>query len=195
MKLSTMKPSTMKPSTADADSAVQAEPACLPPTQCQLSSGSTQRASMCKASPTNQGNTSIGQAGGLRMEGIHSVHLVLSGTATFGVIAGLIIFCYIKRKKMGCMSSPSQPVTPSAPAMQNHLPLQLQQFQQQQQQLQLPTPAVNHLALPQHQMQQEIRLMIETEMTRAMHHQRTPTTHPSFESAPGLKESPDYKLA
>ena len=35
----------------------------------------------------------------------------------------------------------------------------------------------------------------ETEMTRAMHHQRTPTTHPSFESAPGLKESPDYKLA
>ena len=96
---------------------------------------------------------------------------------------------------MSCMSSPSQPVAPSAPAMQNHLPLQLQQFQQQQQQLQLPTPAVNHLALPQHQMQQEIRLMIETEMTRAMHHQRTPTTHPSFESAPGLKESPDYKLA
>ena len=42
---------TMKPSTGDADSAVQAEPACLPPTQCQLSSGSTQRASMCKASP------------------------------------------------------------------------------------------------------------------------------------------------
>ena len=129
------------------------------------------------------------------MEGIHSVHLVLSGTATFGVIAGLIIFCYIKRKKMGCMSSPSQPVTPSAPAMQNHLPLQLQQFQQQQQQLQLSTPAVNHLALPQHQIQQEIRLMIESEMTRAMNHQRTPTTHPSFESAPGLKESPDYKLA
>ena len=106
---------------------------------------------------------------------------------------GLIIFCYIKRKKMGCMSSPSQPVTPSAPAMQNHLPLQLQQFQQQQ--LQLSTPAVNHLALPQHQMQQEIRLMIETEMTRAMHHQRTSTTQPSFESAPGLKDSPDYKLA
>ena len=86
---------------------------------------------MCKASPTNQSNTSIGQAGGLRMEGIHSVHLVLSGTATFGVIAGLIIFCYIKRKKMGCMSSPSQPATPSAPAMQNHPPLQLPQFQQQ----------------------------------------------------------------
>ena len=98
---------------------------------------------------------------------------------------------------MGCMSSPSQPVTPSAPAMQNHLPLQLQQFQQQQQQqqLQLPTPAVNHLALPQHQIQQEIRLMIESELSRAMNHQRTPTTHPSFESAPGLKESPDYILA
>ena len=94
---------------------------------------------------------------------------------------------------MSCMSSSSQPVAPSAPAMQNHLPLQLPQFQQQQ--LQLSTPAVNHLALPQHQMQQEIRLMIETEMTRAMHHHRTPTTHPSFESAPGLKESPDYKLA
>ena len=127
------------------------------------------------------------------MEGIHSVHLVLSGTATFGVIAGLIIFCYIKRKKMGCMSSPSQPVTPSAPAMQNHLPLQLQQFQQQQ--LQLSTPAVNHLALPQHQMQQEIRLMIETEMTRAMHHQRTPTQQPSFESVSGHHDSSDYKLA
>ena len=149
---------------------------------------------MCKASPTNQGNTSIGQAGGLRVEGIHSVHLILSGTATFGVIAALIIFCYIKRKKMSCMSSSSQPVAPSAPAMQNHLPHQLQQFQQQQQ-LQLPTPAVNHLALPQHQIQQEIRLMIESEMTRVMNHQRTPTTHPSFESAPGLKESPDYKLA
>ena len=42
---------------------------------------------MCKATPTNQSNTSIGQAGGLRLEGIHSVHLVLSGTATFGVVA------------------------------------------------------------------------------------------------------------
>ena len=136
-------------------------------------------------------NTSIVQAGGLRMEGIHSVHLVLSGTATFGVIAGLISFCYLKRKKMGCMSSPSQPATPSAPAMQNPLPLQLPQYQQ----LQPPTPAVNQLALPQHQMQQEIRLTIETEMTRAMHHQRTPTQQPSFESAPGHHHSPDYKLA
>ena len=141
MKLSTMKASTMKPSTADADSAVQAEPAlaCPPLTQCQLSPGSTQGVTMCKASPTNQSNTSIGQAGGLRMEGIHSVHLVLSGTATFGVIAGLISFCYLKRKKMGCMSSPSQPATPSAPAMQNPLPLQLPQYQQEQ--LQPPTPA------------------------------------------------------
>ena len=150
MKLSKMKPSTMKPSTADADSAVQAEPACPPSTQCQLSSGSTRRANMCKASPSNQGNSSIGQVGGLRVEGIHSVHLILSGTATFGVIAALIIFCYIKRKKMGCMSSPSQPATPSAPAMQNPLPLQLPQYQQQQ--LQPPTPAVNQLALPQHQL-------------------------------------------
>ena len=92
------------------------------------------------------------------------------------------------------MSSSCQPVAPSAPAMQNHLPHQLQQFQQQQQ-LQLPTPAVNHLALPQHQIQQEIRLMIESELSRAMNHQRTPTTHPSFESAPGHMESPDFKLA
>ena len=123
-----------------------------------------------------------------------TVHLILSGTATFGVIAALIIFCYIKRKKMSCLSSSSQPVAPSAPAIQNHLPHQLQQFQQQQQ-LQLPTPAVNHLALPQHQIQQEIRLMIESELSRAMNHQRTPTTHPSFESAPGHMESPDYKMA
>ena len=106
----------------------------------------------------------------------------------------LIIFCYIKRKKMSCLSSSSQPVAPSAPAIQNHLPHQLQQFQQQQQ-LQLPTPAVNHLALPQLQIQQEIRLMIESELSRAMNHQRTPTTHPSFESAPGHMESPDYKMA
>ena len=54
---------------------------------------------------------------------------------------------------------------------------------------------LNQIAIPQHQMQQEIRLMIESEMTRAMHHQRTPTTLPSFESASGLKDSPDYKLA
>ena len=92
---------------------------------------------MCKATPTNQSNTSIGQAGGLRLEGIHSVHLFPSGTATFGVVAGLLIFCYLKRKKMGCRTSSSQPATPSAPAMQNPLPVQLPQYQQQQ--LQLPS--------------------------------------------------------
>ena len=109
------------------------------------------------------------------------------------IVAGLLIFCYLKRKKMGCRTSSSQPATPSAPAMQNPLPVQLPQYQQQQ--LQPPTPAVNQLALPQHQMQQEIRLMIETEMTRAMHHQRTPTQQPSFESVSGHHDPSDYKLA
>ena len=43
-------------------------------------------------------------------------------------------------------------------ALHNPLPEQLPQYQQQQ--LQLPTPAANNqLALPQHQMQKEIRLM------------------------------------
>ena len=150
---------------------------------------------MCKASPSNQGNSEIGQVGGMRVEGIHSVHLILSGTATFGVIVALIIFCYIKRKKMSCLPSSSQPAAPSAPAIQNHLPHQMQQFQQQQQ-LQIPSPAVNHPALPpQHQFQQEIRLMIESELSRALNHQRSPTTHPSLESAPGHMESPDYKMA
>ena len=96
---------------------------------------------------------------------------------------------------MSCLSSSSQPAAPSAPAIQNHLPHQMQQFQQQQQ-LQIPPPAVNHPALPpQHQFQQEIRLMIESELSRALNHQRSPTTHPSFESAPGHMESPDYKMA
>ena len=84
----------------------------------------------------------------------------------FGVVAGLLIFCYLKRKKMGCRTSSSQPATPSAPAMQNPLPVQLPQYQQQQ--LQLSTPAVNQLALPQHQMQKEIRLMVESEMASSL---------------------------
>ena len=69
---------------------------------------------------------------------------------------------------MGCRTSSSQPATPSAPAMQNPLPVQLPQYQQ------LPTPAANQLALPQHQMQKEIRLMVESEMARAMYSQRNP---------------------
>ena len=109
------------------------------------------------------------------------------------IVAGLLIFCYLKRKKMGCMTSSSQPATPSAPAMQNPLPVQLPQYQQQQ--LQPPTPAADQLALPQQQMQKEIRLMIESEMARAMHHQRNPTQQPSFESVSGHHDSSDYKLA
>ena len=41
--------------------------------------------------------------------------------------------------------------------MQNPLPVQLPQYQ-----LQLPTPAANQLALPQHQMQKEIRLDVRS---------------------------------
>ena len=67
------------------------------------------------------------QQGGLRLEGIHSLHLALSGTATFGIVAGLLIFCYLKRKKIGCRNSSSQPATPSAPALQSPVPEQLPQ--------------------------------------------------------------------
>ena len=78
--------------------------------------------------------------------------------------------------------------------MHNPLPEQLPQYQQQQ--LQLPTPAANNqLALPQHQMQKEIRLMVESEMARAMYSQKNPTQQPSFESVSGHQDSSDFKLA
>ena len=75
--------------------------------------------------------------------------------------------------------------------MQSPVPEQLPQYQP----MHLPAPAVNNqLASPQHQMQKEIRLMIESEMARAMFSQRDSTQKTSFESVPG-QDSSDFQLA
>ena len=107
-------------------------------------------------------------------------------------MAGLLIFCYLKRKKMGCRNSSSQPATPSASALQSPVPEQLPQYQP----MNLPSPVANNqLASPQQQLQKEIRLMIESEMTRAMFSQRNSTQKTNFESVHGHQDSSDFQLA
>ena len=157
---------------------------------------------MCKPTQTSTTGTAIGQQGGFRLEGIHSLHLALSGTATLAILVGLFIYCFIKRKKMGCLGTSNQPpalplsTTPSAPpALHGPVSVPDLQFQYHPMNVQAPVPNLQ-LNSHQQQLQNSIRVMIESEMARSRLAQRNPNQTNNMESVTGSQqESVEFQLA
>ena len=175
----------------DADSTNRGRQACLHHPS-QLLSASRHCNNMCKPTQTSTTGTAIGQQGGFRLEGIHSLHLALSGTATLAILVGLLFYCFIKRKKSGCLGISNQPpslplTTPTAPpALQGPVPVP---------DLQAPMPNLQ-LNSHQQQLQNSIRVMIESEMARSRLSQRNPNQKNNMESATGSQqESVEFQLA
>ena len=167
----------------------------------QLLSASRHCNNMCKPSQTSTTGTAIGQQGGFRLEGIHSLHLALSGTATLAILVGLLFYCFIKRKKSGCLGISNQPpslplTTPTAPpALQSPVPMPDLQFQHNPMNFQAPMPNLQ-LNSNQQQLQSSIRVMIESELARSRLEQRNPNQQNNTESVTGSQqESVQFHLA